>query len=425
MRSIFALLFAAAVFALPASADDVAITEKEYSFELAELAELEIVTTPGRAEIYIDGEYRGLSDAVLPLPKPGPHRLRLSRPGWKELSVDFTVKSGTGIKISADLAEETGILRITGLPPGTLVTGDGKPLGEGENILQPGSYTIVAEKDGRKILVETVRVYSGRETALEIGIEEPEETPGEEQTSGDGETVRVKAESGISVLPGETRHCPDAGTLPPGSFRITTGAGYDGTCFPIFAGAVFSFDGRLGIGAGLSLFASPAYISDSAAGAGVSVKYSLREGDPEGFNAAARLELRLTNAAEGSACRSYSGLSLLVPLKWSFKIEDISLSLSAAPGLSGGFTTADGVTRDYPVFTPLLPAALTLKTASFRAALSAAPVLSDIGPAFPGWEDISAAAEAGLRLGDASAFSLFFGITPSGFEGGAAVSFGG
>jgi hypothetical protein len=73
-----------------------------------------------------------------------------------------------------DLATKVGKLRITVNEPGARVLVDGKPVGESPGAitlrLDPGSHSIMAEKDGYPTAATTVSLSGGQERALELRL---------------------------------------------------------------------------------------------------------------------------------------------------------------------------------------------------------------------------------------------------------------
>ena len=71
---------------------------------LPEVGSLEIMSTPPGAIVFVDGVERGKTPLVVAEVAPGIHEIRLSKPGFAELTMNKSVRAGRDETISASLA---------------------------------------------------------------------------------------------------------------------------------------------------------------------------------------------------------------------------------------------------------------------------------------------------------------------------------
>jgi hypothetical protein len=100
---------------------------------------LNIVTSPGGADIYVDGNYIAESPFVVTNLAPGSHLLRLHKAGYDEYLAPVTIVSGRQTPISYTFASQpttVGSIEVASTPAGSSLTLDGNYMGQ---IVQ-GSY---------------------------------------------------------------------------------------------------------------------------------------------------------------------------------------------------------------------------------------------------------------------------------------------
>jgi tetratricopeptide (TPR) repeat protein len=132
---------------------------REVEFTLAQaVTALNVMTTPGEAEVYLDDSYRGTSNnnslLVIERVNPSqPHTLRVSKVGYQTQTVAVTTYIG---QISVALVSNSAKLTVKTIPPEAEVylddvyrgtsTGDGLLVIEGVNPNQ--THTLRSKKDG-------------------------------------------------------------------------------------------------------------------------------------------------------------------------------------------------------------------------------------------------------------------------------------
>lgn len=92
-------------------------------------AELHVASTPPGARVLLDGEFRGVTPAILSDVGRGEHRLRLELKGYETLDRVLTVTAAGPIREEAALVRNSGTLVLITEPAGAEVFVDGEPMG--------------------------------------------------------------------------------------------------------------------------------------------------------------------------------------------------------------------------------------------------------------------------------------------------------
>ncbi len=130
--------------------------------DLPSIPELSVSSIPSGAEVYLDGQFQGMTPLVFHPKGDGRCRLTIEQAGYVAWEKQVRVAPGGLIRLSAVLEPEVGSLFITSLPDGADIFISGKPRGRTplrmEN-MACGQYEIVLKKPcyapGRKSVLLT------------------------------------------------------------------------------------------------------------------------------------------------------------------------------------------------------------------------------------------------------------------------------
>jgi PKD repeat protein len=123
-----------------------------------------ITSIPSDAEVYIDGQLRGIAPAIFPEVLPGNHQVTLSSKGYDDWSHTISVGSGRMSAVNAELiaAKETsGSLAVITDPPGAEIFMDGD-----FNGVSP--VTITGLSTGAHTVLLTLKEYANTTTNISI-----------------------------------------------------------------------------------------------------------------------------------------------------------------------------------------------------------------------------------------------------------------
>jgi hypothetical protein len=143
---------------------------------LRRYGEVLVESVPPGAEIYIDGEFQGRTPENFRLSE-GDHTFVLRRAGSREYSQEIQVEAGRPLNLRAELIPDEGKLTVLGLPDGTEVTIDGKPLGIApieDAQLEVGPHWLHYQSEGYEPLKNPilVSVQGQHETVVTITVQE-------------------------------------------------------------------------------------------------------------------------------------------------------------------------------------------------------------------------------------------------------------
>jgi hypothetical protein len=131
---------------------------------------LEIVTDPDRAEIWIDGDFKGLTPLIVTDLVQGWHQLLLRKSGYHDVStwIQFTSQY---LFYQTSLAQMTGFLRLTVSPPNSVVTVGDSTASPGLEELPVGSYPITVRAFGYAGFREYVTITEKVVTPLSVTLQ--------------------------------------------------------------------------------------------------------------------------------------------------------------------------------------------------------------------------------------------------------------
>ncbi|WP_340818092.1 PEGA domain-containing protein [Methanolobus sp. WCC4] len=132
-----------------------------------------VSTNPKNAEIYIDGQYKGISPMTISNVLQGKHTLLLKKEGYNDLSTTITVTPDSQSSISKTLSQKTGSVSISTTPSGTKVYIDDKYAGSSPltvNGLLPGSHSISITMNDYRDVSDTFYINAGASTTYKKSL---------------------------------------------------------------------------------------------------------------------------------------------------------------------------------------------------------------------------------------------------------------
>lgn len=131
--------------------------------------------TPAGAEVVLDSKIDGLRGRLpfVANVAPGPHRVFVSAPGYREREEVVTLARGAAQTVQIALEPSPFVLRVESVPAGAQVLIDGAARGLSPLAIElaPSSYRVELQRDGYLAWRESVRGASGEELALSVALE--------------------------------------------------------------------------------------------------------------------------------------------------------------------------------------------------------------------------------------------------------------
>ena len=131
---------------------------------------LQVLTDPSSAEVWIDGDFKGLSPFVMEDISVGWHRILLRKEGYYESSAWVEFK-GDPVLYQTSLAEIIGFLQISATPPDILVTVDGQVIPAGTQQVRAGTHEVIIKSFGYVPYTTSVVINERAVTALSINLQ--------------------------------------------------------------------------------------------------------------------------------------------------------------------------------------------------------------------------------------------------------------
>ena len=128
---------------------------------------LEIVSSPSRADVFIDNTYQGQTPLVIEAIHRGRHFVRISMAGYYEVGrwIDFY---GDYVLYEVTLLPITGFLSLSVSPPDATVTLGSNHVPPGVTEVPVGSYPLTARAFGYADFRDTVTIFERSMTSLDI-----------------------------------------------------------------------------------------------------------------------------------------------------------------------------------------------------------------------------------------------------------------
>lgn len=130
---------------------------------------LEVVSDPDRAEVWVDGDFKGLTPFIVTDIPQGWHRLTIRKSGYREVSTWLQFTSDYML-YQTSLVENTGFLQIDVSPPDSIVTVGGTTVAPGLQKLPVGSYAVLVRAFGYEDFKEDVIVSEKVVTPLSVTL---------------------------------------------------------------------------------------------------------------------------------------------------------------------------------------------------------------------------------------------------------------
>lgn len=142
---------------------------------------LQVTSSPGGADIYVDGFYSGYTAATIGNLAAGPHYVRLRLAGYREWAGTITVpENGVAVineQLTVQPARTTGDLVVGSKPPGASVYLDGVYKGNtqaGDLLdltgIAPGTYTLLLQMANFQEYTAAVDIQAGRVTRVDAEL---------------------------------------------------------------------------------------------------------------------------------------------------------------------------------------------------------------------------------------------------------------
>ncbi|HET6451873.1 MAG TPA: PEGA domain-containing protein [Spirochaetia bacterium] len=131
---------------------------------------LQVLTDPSNVEVYIDGDYKGLSPVVMEEISVGWHRVVLKKQGYYDSSgwVQFT---GDPLLYQVSLTQIIGFLRVTATPTNVEVLVDGTSTSGGTQQVGVGEHEVTVRSFGYTPYTATVTIAEKQLTALDVNLQ--------------------------------------------------------------------------------------------------------------------------------------------------------------------------------------------------------------------------------------------------------------
>jgi len=129
---------------------------------------LTIESSPAWAKVYVDGSYIGrtpIRDYKLSV---GEHKIEIKKEDYRDYSTTVTIEPGKTATVSANLAQKTGMLKITSEPSGAKVYVDGSYKGTAPLTLTltPGTYEVKVVKEDYEPYTQRITLSAGESKTI-------------------------------------------------------------------------------------------------------------------------------------------------------------------------------------------------------------------------------------------------------------------
>ncbi|WP_461864918.1 protein kinase domain-containing protein, partial [Thermococcus sp.] len=135
-------------------------------------ATLEINSDPSGANVYIDGNYNGITPLNTNL-TPGTYKIKLTKQDYKNYTTTVTINPGESKTISATLTPAFGYLSVDSTPQGAKVYIDDSYAGDTplkDYKLSTGEHTVKVVRDGYEEFTKTVTVNPGEKASVTASL---------------------------------------------------------------------------------------------------------------------------------------------------------------------------------------------------------------------------------------------------------------
>lgn len=170
LKRIVAIL-GVSILASPLFSGPVQIAEEQILARVNEpspLPQLEILSTPSDAWVYIEGNLAGSTPLTLKELPPSLYRIRVQKSGYRPMPLSVTLKTGIRTRILLELDPIYGTLSLEQVPPECRVYVAGN-LVSGKHVSLPvGSYRVVVQRFGYEDIVSQISILEGKTTEIPL-----------------------------------------------------------------------------------------------------------------------------------------------------------------------------------------------------------------------------------------------------------------
>jgi formylglycine-generating enzyme required for sulfatase activity len=134
---------------------------------------LSLRTTPGGANVTLDGEYQGQTPLELELAPDRAQRITISRAGYRRYNAQLQLAAGERVERDIRLVAQLGEVHLSVSPPEAVVSVDGRRVGSGSQTLSLPAveHTIEVSLEGYAPVRRTVTPRDGIEQRLAISLQ--------------------------------------------------------------------------------------------------------------------------------------------------------------------------------------------------------------------------------------------------------------
>ncbi len=130
---------------------------------------LEVISDPDRAEVWVDGDYKGLTPYIVTDITQGWHRLVVKKAGYRDVSTWLQYTSDYML-YQTSLVQITGFLRIAVVPEDSVVTVGSTTVSPGLRELPVGTYPVTVRAFGYADFKDTVTISDRMVTPLTVTL---------------------------------------------------------------------------------------------------------------------------------------------------------------------------------------------------------------------------------------------------------------
>ncbi|MCS6798533.1 MAG: PEGA domain-containing protein [Myxococcota bacterium] len=152
--------------------------------EAPQTGELIVASDVSGAAVFVDGEPRGTTPAVIDGLSAGEHRVEIRAEGLPPFSQIVRIEAGRRATLNPTLRPSRpagGTLRVLVNVPGAIVSLDGEPIGESPAVREnvpPGEHIVEASADGYQTAQQTVTIEPGAQRVVSLRLEPEQRPPG-------------------------------------------------------------------------------------------------------------------------------------------------------------------------------------------------------------------------------------------------------
>lgn len=145
----------------------------EYFQDMESSGSIRFETNISGAEIYVNGDYKGITPITVEEVNPGTARYELKKSGYDTVTGSVEVRAGEMSSVSKSLQEQPGTLSVSSSINGASVYVDGSYKGVTPltvSGLQPGSHKVQLQKSGYSTEYRNVTIRSGQVYSLSVSM---------------------------------------------------------------------------------------------------------------------------------------------------------------------------------------------------------------------------------------------------------------